>query len=135
MARQAGKAADFSFNSVAIEDELSNITQTTDVNLPEVTAFGDAAATFVEGLPNSNYSLSGFFDPAASQGDATLFTRIGSGSATASFETTGAAAGTNAPVYSGAAFVSSYSITSDVGGATTYTADLQVSGALSRAVS
>lgn len=135
MARQSGKAADFSFNSVAIEDELSNITQTTDVNLPEVTAFGDSATTFVEGLPTSNYSVTGFFDPAASQGDATIFTRIGSGSATASFETTGSAAGTNAPVYSGSAFVSSYSITSEVGGASTYTADFQVSGALARAVS
>ena len=135
MARQAGKAADFSFNSVQIEDELSSISQTTDVNLPEVTAFGDSAATFVEGLPNSNYSISGFFDPAASQGDATIFTRIGSGSATTTFETTGAAAGTNAPVYSGAGFISSYSITSDVGGASTYTADFQISGALARAVS
>ena len=135
MARQAGKSADFSFNSVAIEDELNNITQTTDVNIVEVTAFGDAAGTFVEGLPTCSYSLSGFFDPAASQGDATLFTRIGSGGATASFETTGAAAGTNAPVYSGTAFVSSYSISSEVGGATTYSADLQVSGALTRAVS
>ena len=135
MARQAGKSADFSFNSVAIEDELNNITQTTDVNIVEVTAFGDAAGTFVEGLPTSSYSLSGFFDPAASQGDATLFTRIGSGGATASFEPTGAAAGTHAPVYSGTAFVSSYSISSEVGGATTYSADLQVSGALTRAVS
>ena len=135
MARQAGKLADFSFNSVDISDEISSLTQTTDVNIVEVTAFGDAAATYVEGLPNSNYSVAGAFDPAASQGDATIFTRIGSGAATASFETTGAVAGTNAPVYSGSAFVSSYSITSDVGGATTYTADFQVSGALSRAVS
>jgi len=135
MARQAGKSADFSFNSVAIEDELSSITQTTDVNIVPVTAFGDAAETFVEGLPSSNFSISGFFDPAASQGDATLFTRIGSGAATASFETTGATAGTNAPVYSGSAFVSSYSITTEVGGATSYSAELQVSGALSRAVS
>jgi hypothetical protein len=135
MARQSGKSADFSFNSVAIEDELTNITQTTDVNIVEVTAFGDSAGTFTEGLPTSNYSIRGFLAPSASQGDATIFTRIGSGSATASFETTGAVAGTNAPVYSGSAFVSSYSITSDVGSASTYTADLQVSGALSRAVS
>ena len=135
MARQSGKAADFSFNSVQIEDELSSITQNTDITLPEVTAFGDSAATYTEGLPNSNYSISGYFDPAASQGDATLYTRIGGGSATTTFETTGAAAGTNAPVYSGAGFVSSYSITSDVGGATTYSADIQISGALTRAVS
>ena len=135
MARQSGKSADFSFNSVAIEDELTSIVQTTDVNIIEVTAFGDSAGTFTEGLPTSNYSISGFFDPSASQGDATIFTRIGSGSATASFETTGSTAGSNTPVYSGSAFVSSYSITSDVGGATTYTADLQVSGALARAVS
>ena len=51
MARQSGKTADFSFNSVAIEDELSSITQTTNVNIVDVTAFGDSANTFVEGLP------------------------------------------------------------------------------------
>ena len=79
MARQSGKAADFSFNSVQIESELNSITQNTDITLPEVTAFGDSAATYVEGLPNS--------------------------------------------------------ITSDVGGSTTYSADIQISGALTRAVS
>ena len=135
MARQSGKSADFSFNSVAIEDELTSIVQTTDVNIVDVTAFGDSASTFVEGLPTSNYSVSGFFDPAASQGDATIYGRIGNGAATALLETTGSAAGTNSPTYSVSAFVSSYSITSDVGGATTYTADFQVSGALARAVS
>jgi hypothetical protein len=135
MARQAGKSADFAYNSVAIEDELNSITQTTDVNIVEVTSFADAASTYVEGLPNSTYSVSGAYDPAASQGDAVIFTAIGGGTNTASFETTGAAAGTNSPVYSGSAFVQSYSITSEVGGATTYTADFQVSGALTRAVS
>ena len=135
MARQHGKVADISFNSVQIEDETNSITMTTDVALSEITSFGDSAGTFVEGLPSSTYSVSGFFDPANAQGDSTIYTRIGSGSATLVFETTGASAGTNAPVYSGSAFVSSYSITSTVGDATTYSADFQVSGANARAVS
>ena len=135
MARQAGKVIDFAYNSVAIEDELNSLTMSVDVNLPEVTAFGDAANTFVEGLPSTTIDVAGYFDPAASQGDATIYGRIGNGAATALLETTGSAAGTNSPTYSVSAFVSSYTITSDVGGATTYTATLQGSGANTRAVS
>ena len=57
MARIAGKNADFSYNSVAIEDELNTLEMSVDNNLPEVTAFGDDGAEFVEGLPNSSFSL------------------------------------------------------------------------------
>tara|TARA_R110000787_G_scaffold53795_2_gene125614 strand:- start:625 stop:1032 length:408 start_codon:yes stop_codon:yes gene_type:complete len=135
MARQSGKVIDFAYNSVSIEDELSNLSMSVDVNLPEVTAFGDAASTFVEGLPSTTIDVSGFFDPAASQGDATIYTAIGSGANTALLETTGAAAGTNSPTYSVSAFVSNYTLTSDVGGATTYSASFQGSGANTRAVS
>ena len=63
MARQSGKTADFSFNSVSIEDELSSITQTTDVNIVDVTAFGDEASTFVQGLPGADFTLNSFFSP------------------------------------------------------------------------
>lgn len=134
MARIAGKLANFSFNSVQIEDELNSIEMSVDVELPEVTSFGDVAGTFVEGLPTSSFSVSGFFDGAASQGDATIFGRIGSGSAAFVFQPTGGAAGGSDPNYTGSAFVKSYKIKAEVGGAVTYGAEFQVSGALARAV-
>tara|TARA_Y100000310_G_scaffold345852_1_gene471413 strand:+ start:15936 stop:16343 length:408 start_codon:yes stop_codon:yes gene_type:complete len=135
MARQAGNVANFSYNSVAIEDELNNITLTVTPTLTEVTAFADTGAEFVEGLYNGTFAIAGAWDGAASQGDATIFGQIGSGEAAFVFQPTGAAAGASSPNYTGNALVSSYVITADVGGATTYTADLQVNGPVTRAVS
>ena len=135
MARIAGKNADFSYNSVAIEDELNTLEMSVDNNLPEVTAFGDDGAEFVEGLPNSSFSLSGSADFAASQGDATIFTQIGSGEAAYIYQPTGGAAGANDPNYTGNALVSKYTITSDVSGSASYSATLQANGKPTRAVS
>jgi|TARA_Y100000310_G_scaffold2728_1_gene3540 hypothetical protein len=135
MARIAGKNADFSYNSVAIEDELNTLEMSVDNNLPEVTAFGDDGAEFVEGLPNSSFSLSGSADFAASQGDATIFTQIGSGEAAYIYQPTGGAAGANDPNYTGNALVSNYTITSDVSGSASYSATLQANGKPTRAVS
>ncbi|MDY6957628.1 MAG: phage tail tube protein [Halobacteriota archaeon] len=134
MARIAGNDANFSYNSVAIEDELNNIGLTVDNTLTEVTAFADTGAEFVEGLHNGKFSISGASDFAASQGDATIFGQIGSGEAAFVFQPTGNSAGANDPNYTGNALVSSYSITCEVGGAATYSAELQVNGAVSRAV-
>lgn len=134
MARITGNDANFSYNSVAIEDELNSIGMTVDNNLSEVTAFADTGAEFVEGLHNGKFSLAGNADLAASQGDATIFGQIGSGEAAFVFQPTGNAAGANDPNYTGNALVSSYSLTCDVGGAVTYSCELQVNGALARAV-
>mgnify|MGYP003144295454 CR=1 FL=1 len=135
MARIPGNDANLSYNAVAIEDELSSIGLTVNNTLTEVTAFADTGAEFVEGLANGTFSISGAADFAASQGDATIFTQIGSGEAAFIYQPTGNAAGASDPNYTGNALVSSYTITADVGGAVTYSADLQVNGATTRAVS
>jgi len=132
MARIAGKDANFSFGGPQIEDELNSIEMTVDVNLVEVTTFGDAAGTFVEGLPTGSFSVSGFADFDASQGDATIFGQIGSGDTAFVFQPTGASPNTNDPNYTGQAFVKSYRIRAEVGGAVSYTADFQVTGEITR---
>ena len=134
MARIAGKSANFIFNSVALEDELNSIELGVDVNLPEVTSFGDGAQEFVEGLYGGRFPISGFADFASGQGDATLFGQIGSGEAAFIFQPTGNAAGANDPNYTGNALVKSYSIKAAVDGSVTYSADLTVNGAITRAV-
>ena len=80
---------------------------------------------------------------AASQGDATIFDHITltSGPKTLVFDPDGAGPATNRPQYtctsSGltGALVTSYSISLPVGGAATYSASFQCSGATTRAVS
>ena len=134
MARIAGNDANFSFNVVAIEDELNSIGMTVDNTLTEVTAFADTGAEFVEGLMNAKFSLSGACDFAAAQGDATIFGAIGAGEKAHIFQPTGAAASASSPNYTGNSFVASYSITCPVGGAATYAAELQVNGPVVRTV-
>ena len=134
MARLAGNDANFSYNTVAIEDELNSITLTVDNTLTEVTAFADIGAEFVEGLMNAKFSIAGSCDFAAAQGDATIFGQIGSGEAAHVFQPTGTAAAADHPNYTGNSLVKSYVITCEVGGAATYTAELQVNGPVVRTV-
>jgi len=134
MARLAGYKANFSWWATAIEDELNSISLTVDNTLTEVTAFADTGAEFVEGLHNAKFSLAGACDFAAAQGDAKIFTAIGAGEHAHIFQPTGEAADADNPNYTGNSFVSSYSITSEAGGATTYSCNLQVNGPVVRSV-
>ena len=132
MARIAGNDANFLF-VIQIEDELNSIGLTVDNTLTEVTAFADTGAEFVEGLHNAKISLAGSCDFANTQGDDTIFNKIGAGETAFTFSPTGGTIGVDDPHYTGNAFVSSYSITCPVGGAATYTAELQVNGPVGRA--
>lgn len=134
MARLAGIKADFSYNSVDLEDELQTIEMSVDNNLAEVTALADDGAESVEGLPNTTFSLGGAADFAASQGDATLFGQIGSGEAAYVFQPTGNTPNTNDPNYTGNALVSNYTISADVAGSVSYSATLQTNGKPTRDV-
>ena len=128
MARTHGKDSNFSFNSVAIEDELSSITMTASV----------------AGKKDVSFDVSGALDADfASDGDATIFDHITltSGPKTLVYDPDGAGPDTNSPEYtctsSGltGAMVSSYVISLPVGDAATYTATFQCSGSTTRAVS
>ena len=143
MARTHGKDSNFSFNGVAIEDELSSVTMDAAVAESEVTSFSDAYQNFTAGKKNVTFSVDGSLDMAASQGDATIFDHITltSGAKTLIFDPDGAGPDTNSPEYtctaSGltGAVCASYSISLPVGGAATYSATFQCSGSTTRAVS
>ena len=134
MSRRSGKNANFSFDGLAIEGELNSIAQNIDNTLTEVTAFADSGAEFVEGLMNVKHSLAGACDFDVNKGDNKLFGVIGYGERAYIFQPTGNTDGVNDPNYKGNALVSSYSITAEVGGATTYTADIQTNGVVDRDV-
>lgn len=134
MARLAAKVMNFSFNEVAIEDELSSLECSVDVNLPDITTFGDTWSEFVNAIPTGKISVNGFADFAAAQGDATIFTAISGGEAAFDFDPTGTSVGASNPHYTGNALVKGYKINCDIGGAVQYSAEFQVNGILTRAV-
>ena len=143
MARTHGKDSNFSFNGVSIEDELSSVTMNATVGESEVTAFADVYQNFLAGKKDISFDISGSLDMAASQGDATIFDHITltSGPKTLVFDPDGAGPDTNSPEYTCTSSVltgaldTSYSISLPVGGAATYSASFQCSGATTRAVS
>ena len=143
MARTHGKDSNFSFNGIAIEDELNSVTMNATVAEADVTAFSDAYQNFIAGKKNVTFDVAGALDMLASQGDATIFDHLTltSGPKTLVFDPDGAGPDTNSPEYtctsSGltGAICSSYSISLPVGGAATYSATFQCSGSTTRAVS
>ena len=144
MARTHGKDSNFSFNGVAIEDELSSVTMNATVGESEITAFGDVYSNFLAGKKGVSFDVSGAVDmDFASDGDATIFDHITltSGPKTLIFDPDGAGPDTNSPEYtctsSGltGALCTSYTINLPVGGAATYSATFQCSGSTTRAVS
>jgi len=143
MARTHGKDSNFSFNGVAIEDELNSVTMSASVAESDVTAFADVYQNFLAGKKNVTFDIAGSLDMAASQGDATIFDHLHniSGPKTLVFDPDGAGPDTNSPEYtctsSGltGALVTSYAITLPVGGAATYSATFQCSGSTTRATS
>ena len=144
MARTHGKNTNFSFNGVAIEDELNSVTMNASVAESDVTAFADTYQNFLAGKKSVSFDVAGSLDADFSgDGDATIFDHLTltSGAKTLVFEPDGSGPDTNSPEYtctaSGltGAICSSYSIDLPVGGAATYSATFQCSGATTRAVS
>jgi hypothetical protein len=135
MARVHGKDADYSFNAVAIEGELNNITQNITVPTGEITSFTDAYQNFLAGKKSVTTELSGTLDMVAAAGDDTIFSAIGGGTVTTIFDPTG----TSTPEYHctsvgglAGSLVASYNISLPVGGAATYSATIQHSGSTTR---
>lgn len=135
MAKIPSKDINWGINSVQLEDELSSIEMRVSQETPEVNGFSSTGPERVEGNYDWEMSGEGFFDGAASQGDATLFALIGNGAAVAStFDPTGNPAGPNDPNYDGNVLLSEYGIRGATGQPVTYSFRCPGAGALSRNV-
>ncbi len=134
MARIHGENVNYTLDSLAIEDELNRVDQEITQVVSEVTAFADTAQEFVEGKYGWTQELSGSLDPAASQGDAKLFSMLGGGEKAVGFDPTGVTADANNPNYDGNVLLERYGISAPVDGPVTYRASLRGNGALARAV-
>ena len=143
MARTHGTNAHFSYNGVALEGFLSDITQNATVPESDITSFSDSWQNFLPGKKDITTEIQGSadFTHGASGSDQTLFEGIGAGVKTTVFDPTGSGPDTNDPEYTCTAsgltgvLVSTYSVSLPVGEVATFTATLQHSGSTTRAVS
>ena len=142
MARTHGKDSDFSYNALALEDELNSIVQTIDVPEAEITAFADTYANFLAGKKSVKTEIQGSADIDALvtvQGWKTLFAGIGAGPKSTVFDPVGTGPAAGAPEYqctsSGltGVLVAQLKLSLPVGGAASYSATLQHSGSTTRA--
>jgi hypothetical protein len=131
MAYSHGKSTAFQLDGTA--GTLTNLGQYTDsveglpgeVELADVTTFGNEGHRNIPGLENASVSLSGNFDPAVQ-------TLVGSTTqmkaATRSFEYGPAGGTTGMPKLSGEAWIQAFTINSGVSDKTTWSMTLQVDG-------
>lgn len=145
MARTHGKNADFSFNAIAIENELNTVTMTATVPPADVTAFADAYGVGLAGKKNVVTEVSGSYADSVDQavpaeGFETLYAGIGAGVKSTIFDPTGSGPGANDPEYRCTAagltgvLVARLSLSLPVGDKASYRATLQHSGSTTRAV-
>lgn len=110
---------------------------TTNVSLPrsidtaETTVLGLTAKTYIVGLEDGTISLSGKFDPTIDlQLDAAKFGLAAGGTLSFQYDPQGSTTGL--PRYSAEVYITSYEVSADVGAELTWSANLQVSGGVTR---
>ena len=135
MAFAHGKSAVFKLDNssgslVDYSSYLNDLSLSRSIESAETTTFGvtGSAKTFIVGLTDANFSISGLFDATA---DGTLAGVLGQAS-TLSFEY-GPAGSTGGFVkYTGECIMTSYDVSASVGDAVQSSADFQVTGAITR---
>lgn len=109
-----------------VSEYLNEVSQEGETDSAETTTLGNIHKTYIPGLLDDTFSLSGLFDPTF---DAMLGTvqRV-----TVSFRYRPAGAGTGLPEYVGSAFMTSYTINTTVDDAATVEAEFQVTDTVTR---
>lgn len=100
------------------------------IDMAETTTAGAEAKTFVSGQSDATLSVSGKWDSTATTGpDAILRGLIGL-EASSTFEFGPEGSTTGRTRYTGECFMTGYAVSAPVGGVVTFTADFQVTGAV-----
>lgn len=131
------KIDDVSGNLIDISAYCEEVSLPRSIETAETTTFGNDDKTYITGLRDATVSISGKFDAAsASAVDAVLSGVLGSASTVSwAFRTSSASTSSTNPEYQGEGILTSYEITGSVGDAVTFSAELQCSGAITRATS
>ena len=111
-----------------ISSYVNNVDFPETADVAETSALGSSNKSFVVGLKDATIGLTGLWDSTA---DA-IFGAVVGQSATLSFEYSPEGTASGKVKYTGEAIMTNYSISSPVGEVVGYSADLQVSGAVTR---
>jgi len=107
---------------------INNVDFPETADVAETTVLGKDNKTYIVGLKDATISIGGLFDSTL---DAILGVVLGQ-SATLSFEYSPEGTGSGAIKYTGECILTNYAISSPVGDVVAYSADLQVSDAVTR---
>lgn len=111
-----------------VSEFLNEASQEETVDTAETTTLGKTRKTYIPGLEDGTFSLSGLFDPDA---DALFYSLK---RAVCSFRYRPAGAGAGLPQYVGDAILTSYSVSATVDEAATIEAELQTTDTVTRTV-
>jgi hypothetical protein len=112
-----------------ISSYLNNVDFSREIDTPESTVFGLDDRTYIAGLRTATFSLAGFWE--AANLDALVGTILGQAAAL-EFEY-GPGGSTSGDIkYTGSCFCTNYSVSNPVDGIVSFTADFQISGAVTR---
>ncbi len=111
-----------------ISDTLNSVTFPREIETLETTSFGSSTRSYVVGFSDATISIEGSFDATV---DAHLAGILGQ-EASVSFEYGPEGTASGAVKYTGEAFMTSYETSAGVGDIVTYSAEFQVTGAITR---
>lgn len=129
-----GKSADFRIGSsgapstaTAISDALTDVSFPRSIETAETTSFGSNAKTYIVGLSDATISVSGRFDATY---DAQLAGLVGVDSVAFSYGPAGSTVGFIR--YNGTCVLTSYEVSAPIGDVVSFSAEFQVTGAITR---
>ena len=133
MAFSHGKAAVFKLDNAAgtltdVSGYLTDVSQSRSTDTAETQTLGDASKEYLAGLKDATFSLEGKWDPAL---DVILDAALGA-SSTKTFEYGPAGTASGAIKYVGECICTSYEVSTGIDGAAEFSAELQVTGDVTR---
>lgn len=132
MAFDHGKDSYFSLEGVNLTTFIDSIEHSPSLDMAETSTMGDEAKTYIPGLSDNTLSISGNFDPTDTTGPDDVLWDAYSGKAPLTFEFGPGGNANGAIKYSGECYVTSYTVSSGVGDKVTFSADIQVTGEVTR---
>ena len=119
---------------IDISNVVNDVTVSRAIETGETTSFGNSSKTYIVGLADATISVSGSFDSTVDSHLTTLIdAQIAGTNTSASFEAGPQGTANGSVKYTGEALVTSYEVNPTVGDVVTFSLELQVTGAVTRA--
>lgn len=137
MAFVHGKGAAFKIDdSAGVLQTLTSYVDSIEINntsdTAETTTMGAEAKTYLSGQTDGTISVSGKYDSTASTGPDVVLNGLLGKETTSTFEVGPEGGGSGKVKYSGECFMTSYVVSAPVADVVTFTADFQITGAITK---